>query len=230
MNSCDCGEVGRSAEALTAEQRRVLRIALALNATMFVVELAGGVLGDSSGLVADSLDMLADASAYSIGLVAMGRGARFKVRAATLSGSLLLALGLGTVASACYKLIHGSDPESLVMVATSALALFVNATVLKLLAKHRSGEVHLRATWIFTRADVVANLGVIMAGVFVLLVKSRVPDLLVGFAIGLYVMKEAVEILREAREAAERGPAGAVDGAGRPRRSSDEGVRAHSDD
>jgi Co/Zn/Cd efflux system component len=68
--------------------------------------------------------------------------------------------------------------------------------------------VHIRAAWIFTRADVVANLGVIVSGVLVAATGVRYPDLVVGAAIGVYVIKEAVEILREAREAASRATVG----------------------
>lgn len=57
----DCGCAPTPAE--TAEQRRVLKVALALNATMFVVETTAGVISGSSGLIANGLDMLADASA-----------------------------------------------------------------------------------------------------------------------------------------------------------------------
>ena len=46
----------------------------------------------SGSLIADALDMLADASAYAIALVAVGRSTRFKAGAAALSGGLLLAL------------------------------------------------------------------------------------------------------------------------------------------
>ena len=57
----------------------------------------------------------------------------------------------------------------------------------------------LRATWLFTRADVVANLGVILAGVLVLVLNKPHPDFVIGALIGLYVIKEAIEILRDAR-------------------------------
>ena len=196
MSTCDC-----HIEAKTAGERKTLTIALVLNAGMFVVDMAGGILGQSTGLIADSLDMLADASAYGIALVAIRRTAVFKAKAAFLSGAILLALGLGAVGEVIRRAIFGSEPVGPIMLVTAALALAVNATVLKLLSKHRSGEVHLRATWIFTRADVVANLGVIAAGALVLLSRSRFPDLVVGLAIGLYVIKEALEILREARAA-----------------------------
>ena len=196
MSDCGC-----HAEVTSIEAGRTLRLALALNATMFVVEFIGGIIGESSGLIADSLDMLADASAYGIAIAAVSRGARFKVRAATVSGTILLLLGLGACVAVIGRALTGSEPESLVMAALATPALIVNTIVLRLLSKHRHGEVHLRATWIFTRADVVANLAILVASLLVFITDSRYPDLVVGFGIGLYVIREALEILRDAARA-----------------------------
>ena len=193
MSDCGC-----KTEVTSVEAGRTLRLALALNATMFVVEFIGGIIGESSGLIADSLDMLTDASAYGIAIAAVSRGARFKVRAATVSGTILLLLGLGACVAVIGRALTGSEPESLVMAALATPALIVNTIVLRLLSKHRHGEVHLRATWIFTRADVVANLAILVASLLVFITDSRYPDLVVGFGIGLYVIREALEILRDA--------------------------------
>ena len=194
-----CGHSDESTE--TEAQRRVLRIALMLNATMFIVGLVAGLLGQSSSLIADALDMLADASAYAIALGAIGRSTRFKAGAATLSGSLLLVLGVLVLLDAGRRALFGSEPESLVMIAVAFLSFLVNASVLRMLGRYREGEVHLRATWIFTRVDVIANVAVMLSGLVVLLTGSQFPDLIVGGAIGIYVVKEAFEILSEAREA-----------------------------
>ena len=196
--SCSCDS---DLAVETEAQQRVLRIALALNTTMFIVGLVAGLLGQSSSLIADALDMLADASAYAIALGAVGRSARFKAGAATLSGSLLLLLGVMVLLDVGRRALLGSEPESAVMMAVAFVSLLVNATVLRMLGRYREGEVHLRATWIFTRVDVIANVGVMLSGLLVLLTGSRFPDLVVGGAIGVYVMKEAFEILGEAREA-----------------------------
>jgi Co/Zn/Cd efflux system component len=67
-------------EANQSEERRVLMMALPLNATMFVVGIVAGVIAKSTGLIADSLNMLADAGAYGIALVAIRRGGLFKPR------------------------------------------------------------------------------------------------------------------------------------------------------
>lgn len=185
----------------TAEQRRTLMIALGLNATMFAVEVTAGIIAGSVGLIADGLDMLSDASAYAIGLVAIGRSRMFKARAATASGVLLLLLALGVLFDVVRRAISGEPPEGSIMILVAAVALAVNAIVLRMLSRLRSQEVHIRATWIFTRADVVANFAVILSGVAVLLTGYRAVDLAVGAGIGLYVLKEAIEILREARKA-----------------------------
>ena len=196
MSDCGCHH-----EAKNAHERRVLVIALALNAAMAVIGGIGGWIAQSTGLLADALDMLADATAYAIGLIAIGRTARFKANAAWLSGSVLLVLGLGILVEVGRRIVYGAEPLSGWMIGISLLSLVVNLTVLRMLSKLKSGEVHLRATWLFTRADVVANIGVILAGFFVWWLAKPYPDFVIGTLIGLYVIKEAVEILRDARRA-----------------------------
>ena len=199
MTDCGCA----APEVKTAQERRVLYIALVLNAAMAVIGGLAGWYAQSSGLLADALDMLADAAAYSIALLAIGRTALFKTRAATLSGGILLILGAGILFEVGRRLIYGAEPLSEWMIGTALLSLVVNLTVLRLLAPMKSGEVHLRATWLFTRADVVANLGVILAGVLVYWLRVPYPDYVIGTLIGLYVIKEAIEILRDARSEAD---------------------------
>lgn len=197
MSDCGC----HVEDASTAVDRRVLWIALALNATMAVVESATGLYADSTGLLADALDMLADAFAYGIALFAIGRSSSFKASAATLSGILLLVLGVGILLHIARRALYGSEPEGTWMIGIATLALSVNIFVLHLLTPLRRGEVHIRAAWLFTRADVVANAGVILSGLLVVALGMRYADLVVGSLIGLYVIKESVEILSEAREA-----------------------------
>lgn len=195
MDDCGC----KPPPTKNAEERRVLWVALTLNATMFLVGLTAGLIAQSSGLIADSLDMLADATAYSIALTAVNRDDRFKARAARLSGLLLLLLGIGVLGDVIRRLSVGSSPEGMVMVAVAVVALAVNSSVLRMLSRVRERGVHLNATWIFTRVDVIANVGVIISGLVVALTPFHFADLAVGFAIGAYVIKEAIEILRESR-------------------------------
>ncbi|MCJ2180468.1 cation diffusion facilitator family transporter [Novosphingobium album (ex Hu et al. 2023)] len=195
MADCGCGPTAVETKA----QQRTLLIALWLNGAMFLVETTAGLMAGSTGLTADGLDMLTDATAYAIALAAIGRSSHFKANAATLSGTLLLLVGLGLLADVTRRMLWGGEPEGGWMIAVAGLALAVNVYVLRLLGKQRRDEVHLKAAWIFTRADVIANAAVIAAGAAVLLTGWRYFDLGVGAAIGLYVVREALEILGEAR-------------------------------
>lgn len=197
MVDCGCEPI----EVDTTGQLRTLRIALALNATMFVAEVTAGIVARSSGLIADGLDMLADASAYTIAILAIGRAAAFKARSATASGLLLLVLGFGVLLDVGRRIISGEAPDGVMMVAVASLAVAVNASVLRMLGKHRTEGIHLNVTWIFTRVDVIANIAVVVAGIAVLATGFRFIDLAVGAGIGLYVIKEATDILRKAGEA-----------------------------
>ena len=194
MNACSC-----STEAETAAQRRVISVALTLNALMFLVGFVAGIIAQSSGLIADSLDMLADALAYSVGLYAIGQTQLFKSRAATVSGCILVVLGCGVLLDVARRAVFGASPEGRIMLAIAALSLLVNSVVLYLLTRYRDKEVNLRATWICTRADVVANASVIFSAICIWLTGWRYIDLIIGAAIGIYVLKGAFEILGTAR-------------------------------
>ncbi|PJD92652.1 MAG: hypothetical protein CK423_08280 [Legionella sp.] len=190
MSNCGC-------RPTPTTERKVLVIALILNLTMFLVGLIAGILADSISLLADSFDMLADASAYTIGLFAIGRSLKFKTGAARLSGILLLILGFGVLVEVAYRGWLGSFPEGHTMIVVAIVSLTVNTYVLHKLGQFRQGEAHLRASWIFTRADIIVNIGVICSGILVALTNSHYPDLVVGFIVGLYVIKEAIAILRD---------------------------------
>jgi len=188
-------------EASNQEERRTLIAVLVINATMFVVEFVAGLLSQSTGLTADSLDMLADAGVYGISLYAIGRAITIKQRAAFYSGVVQIALGLGVLAEVVRKLMVGSEPMSGVILIVAGIALVANSICVLLLAKHRNGEVHLQASWIFTTNDVIANAGVMLSGFFVWLLDSRYPDLIVGLVISLIVIRGGVRIVRRANRA-----------------------------
>lgn len=188
-----------SAEAGVPDQRDeagTLRLLLAINAVLFLVEIVAGWLAQSTGLIADSLDMLADAFVYGLALWAVGRASAAKLRAARASGVLQALLAAGVFADIARRWVGGSAPEPPAMIGISALALAGNVSCLLLLARHRHGGAHMKASWIFSTNDVLANLGVIAAGVLVAATGSWVPDLVVGTLVAALVLLGAVRILR----------------------------------
>ena len=148
------------------------------------------------GLVADSLDMLADAVVYGLSLWAVGAIGARKKKVATLSGYLQMCLAvLGLVEIVRRFFGFEAVPDFRIMIGVSMLALIANSICLVLLQKYRSREAHMKASMIFTSNDVIINAGVILAGVLVLLTNSNIPDLIVGTIVFLIVVRGAVRIL-----------------------------------
>ena len=185
---------GRAAD--DAAEGRTLKLLLGINAAMFVLEMVLGLIAQSTGLIADSLDMFADAAVYGLALYAVGRAAAMKIRAAHLAGWLQLLLALGALAEVARRFVSGSEPDSLLMGAVGLLALAANVACLVIVAPRREMGAHMKASYIFSANDVIANLGVIAAGILVALTESRYPDLVIGAVIGAVVLNGARRILK----------------------------------
>ncbi|GAV20659.1 cadmium, cobalt and zinc/H(+)-K(+) antiporter [Mariprofundus micogutta] len=194
---CNCNE-----ELGDQAQRGALIALLCINAAMFVVEFFAGWISDSTALIADSMDMLADTLVYAVSLYAVGRSIYAKIHAARLSGLLQIILGLGVAVDVIRRFLVGSEPESEYMIIVGLIALVANVICLSIIAKHRKGEIHMRASWIFSKNDVIANVGVIGAGVLVSALASPLPDLIIGLIISVLVIRGGVSILRDAKNEA----------------------------
>ncbi|GAC19497.1 cation diffusion facilitator family transporter [Paraglaciecola arctica] len=194
MSGCGC-----EVEIKDASQRRVLYWLLSINALMFFVEFALGWIAQSTALIADSLDMLADAVVYGIGLYAVGKTLTHKANAALASGYLQLMLAVLILMDITRRLMFGNEPDSMLMVLVGCIALVANVICLVLIQRHKSDEVHMRASWIFSANDVIANVGVIFGGALVFWSGQRWPDMVIGLIISIIVFKGALRILKDAR-------------------------------
>ena len=188
-----------SVEVESREQARVLWWLLGINAAMFVAELFAGLVAQSPGLIADSLDMLADATVYAVGLYAVGREVSVKNRAALISGVFQILLAISVASEIVRRVMWGSEPESVYMIGVGLVALVANVVCLTLIARHRDGEIHMRASWIFSKNDVIANVGVVVAGILVFLLDAHWPDLVIGALIVFVVLRGGISIVSDAR-------------------------------
>lgn len=199
MSGCGC-----EVEIKDQSQRQVLYWLLGINATMFVIEMGIGLLANSTALIADSLDMLADAVVYGVALYAIGKSLLHKANAARISGFFQMALGVLIIIDIVRRSIYGSEPVSGLMMAMGAVALVANVICLVIIRKQRNEEVHMRASWIFSANDVIANLGVISAGALVFWLDSRWPDLVIGVIVSCVVLRGAKMILEDAGNETQR--------------------------
>lgn len=188
-----------SSDGATAAERRVLLQVLLLNVLLVVALGVTGVIGDSSGLIANALDNASDSVVYVISLFAVGRANRWKARAATVSGVLLMLFGLGVLWDAYRRFRTGAEPLGALMMGMGVASALVNLWCVRLLRRATADDVNIRAASTFSANDAVSNLGILVAGALVAWTGRAWPDLAVGAAVALVAMWGSVEILRDAR-------------------------------
>lgn len=192
-NAIEAKELARNNDVREA---KALKWLLTINAAMFILELGFGFIAQSTGLIADSMDMFADAAVYGISLFAVGKAAHLKLKIAHVSGWLQLVLALSVLIEVLRRFYFGSEPISGLMMCVGAIALSANVMCLILIFKSRNNGSHMKASWIFSANDVLANSGVIIAGGLVAYTGSSMPDLVIGLIISFLVFTGAVRILR----------------------------------
>jgi len=193
-------DVAATAVGETADERGPLAWALGINATLFVAELIAGLIAGSMGLLADGLDMLADAFVYALSLAAVGGTIIRKKQLARWSGYLQLGLAVLGLIEVTRRFVSGEGlPDVPTMIIIASIALAGNIATLAILSKAKRGEAHVEASWIFTSNDIKVNLLVIASAVLVTLLSSDIPDLLAGTLIFLIVANGARRILALAR-------------------------------
>lgn len=196
VDSDAIAQAHEDAQQEAQKESGILKWLLAINGIMFVIEITIGWWAQSTGLIADSLDMFADAAVYGVALYAVGRSTRLKLRSAHFSGWLQLMLAFGALSEVVRRFMFGSEPASVLIMSMGLAALAANVLCLVLIAKSRDRGAHMKASWIFSANDVIANLGVILAGGLVAWTGSRYPDLVIGLIIGVVVLNGARRILQ----------------------------------
>lgn len=179
-----------------AAEARILRLLLTINAIMFFLEFGLGIVARSTGLIADSIDMFADAVVYALALYVVGRAASLKARAAHFAGWLQVLLAIGALGEVMHRFLYGGEPVSAFMIVVGMLALAANIICLMLISCKRDHGVHMKATYIFSANDVIANIGVIVAGFLVNWTHSPYPDLVIGTIVSIIVMNGGRRILQ----------------------------------
>ncbi|AUW57869.1 cation transporter [Sphingobium sp. SCG-1] len=179
--------------------RRVLWIALAINAGMFAVEIIAGVAAQSASLKADALDFLGDSANYAISLGVAGLALQWRARAALLKGASLLLLGLWILCSTVWMAVAGTLPEAETMGIIGSLALIANLACAVMLWRHREGDANRRSVWICSRNDVIGNIAVVAAALGVFGTGTGWPDIAVAATLAGLGVSGGWQIVRQAR-------------------------------
>ena len=197
MSGCGCG-IEAKFDGLSTAYKGALWVVIAINATMFLVEMGAGMLAGSQALKADALDFLGDTATYTITLLVIGMPLVWRARAALLKGLSLGAMGLWVLGSTAYHIFVLGVPQAGVMGAIGFVALVANLSSVLLLLKYRDGDANVRSVWLCSRNDAIGNLAVIVAASGVWATNTHWPDLIVAGIMASLFLWSAAQIVRQA--------------------------------
>lgn len=204
MSGC-CGS-DATFEGVSDAYKKRIRIVIALNATMFAVEMAAGHLAGSQALQADALDFLGDALTYGISLAVIGASVAVRTTAALAKGVSLALMGLWVFGSTVYHIFFLGVPQAEVMGLIGFLALLTNLASVALLVRYEDGDANVRTVWLCSRNDAIGNVAVMMAALGVWGTASGWPDVVVAAVMaGLFLWSSfqiVAQAVRERRAAA----------------------------
>ena len=196
MKHC-CEDKAIEIKVLQNRQIHVLWAVLWINAFMFFIEFGAGVISQSTALLADSMDMLGDSMVYGFSLYVVNRSSVWKAKAALLKGCIMAAFGLGVLGELIYKALYPVIPHAETMGTIGVIALIANGVCFLLLWNHRDSDLNMRSTWLCSRNDIIANVGVLLAAAGVAWTQTLWPDFLVGLIIVAVFLSSAVHVLQQ---------------------------------
>jgi Co/Zn/Cd efflux system component len=193
---------GRNLDASQAADRRTLWLVLLINLGQSLAGVGVGLWASSTALIGAGLDNLADASVYGVSLYAVSRSQAVKVRAARLSGWLLIGLAVMLFVEVLRRFFGGEAPVGPAMMVMAAINAALNIVCLRLLRRHRGQDVNFKASAIFTSNDSIVNLSIVLSGALVMWLDSNLPDLVLGLVVSAIAAGGAGDL--EAAEAGEK--------------------------
>ena len=197
MDNC-CQDKSLEMDRLRERQSKILWIVLGINISMFAIEVTVGLLASSTALLADSLDMLGDALVYGFSLYVVGRSDKWKASAALIKGVVMAGFGAMVLLQVGISFLFPEIPDYRMMGVIGIVALVANGTCLLLLTQHRGDDLNMRSTWLCSRNDIIANVGLVAAAASVFVFGSPLPDLVLALVVTAVFIKSSVYIIQQA--------------------------------
>lgn len=200
MSKSCCSVPADIRPAADPRYRRVLWVALFVNAAMFAIEIAASLRAGSSALLADAVDFGGDASNYALSLGALATGVlAWRLRAALLKGWAMTLYGIGVLGAASWSAWTGVTPEPVTMGSIGVLALAANVGIAVLLFRYRTGDADMRSVWLCTRNDALGNVAVLAAALGVFGTGAGWPDQAVAVFMATLALSAGASTIRQAR-------------------------------
>jgi Co/Zn/Cd efflux system component len=193
----DCCGSGVKFEGLSADYKRRLWLVIAINASMFLIEMGAGALAGSQALQADALDFLGDSLTYGMSLAVIGAAVHVRAWTAFAKGMSLTLMGLWVFGSTAYHVLVLGIPKAEIMGVVGFMALAANVASVMILARYKDGDANVRSVWLCSRNDAIGNVAVMIAALGVWGTATKWPDLIVAAVMAGLFLWSSVQILRQ---------------------------------
>jgi cobalt-zinc-cadmium efflux system protein len=192
-----------------ATDRRLLAIAFAVTAVLLVAEVVGGIFTHSLALVADGGHMASDLGALALSLIAVmlatrpasgGRTyglARAEILAAFVNSLALVAIAAFVFWEAAQRFDSPEEVTAVPMLGIAAAGLAGNVFAVRLLSQARHHSLNVRAAFLHVVGDAVSSVGVIVAGVLIIITGENRIDPAASIVIGVLILASSFRIIWE---------------------------------
>jgi cobalt-zinc-cadmium efflux system protein len=186
-----------------------LILAIILNAGIFVVELAGGILTNSLALISDSLHNLSDFFALILSYVASrvvlwksnsekSYGyVRIEIFVAFINAMALVLIGIYVVYEGLQRFAHPEPVGGGWMLIIAIVGFMVNTAATLLLKAHAHDDLNMKSAYLHLLTDAIESLAVVVVAGFIAWKDWRILDPIISIAIGLFIIKSAWSIVAE---------------------------------
>lgn len=184
-----------------------LAIVIGLNFIITLAEVIGGILSGSLSLLSDALHNFSDGIAVIIAWIAIrleqrDRTDRYtfgmkraQVVAAVINAGALVAISIFLFYEAWQRFIDPQPIAGVIMTSVAAIGLVANVIGTWLLHRGSKQNMNLKAAYLHLFSDAISSIGVILGGLAITFYDIFWLDPLLTVLIGLYVLKESLEIL-----------------------------------
>lgn len=187
-----------------------LLIATLLNLVITVVEFVGGILSNSLALLSDALHNLSDTTSTFIAWLANRLGKkradhkktfgykRIEILAALLNAVVLIVICIYLFKEAYERIREPQEIKSLIVIIVAMIGLGANVLAVALLRRDSKKNINVRAAYVHLIGDSLSSVVVIIGAVVIQLFEIYWLDPVITVLIGIYLIREAFLILREA--------------------------------
>jgi len=204
-------------ESAAYQNKKKLKLVLALTLTYLIAEVAGGILTNSLALLADAGHMLTDVAGLAFALFAINTAHRSPSRkysygyyrteilAALANALVLIGISFYILYEAWQRFLDPPDVAGKPMLIVASIGLLVNIIGTWILHEGSKESLNMKGAYFEVLSDMLTSIGVIVAAIIMWTTGWYYADPILSAAIGLFILprvwvllKDAVEILLEA--------------------------------